>query len=173
MLRGIPQLYKWYKEMYDKANEDEWQINWFSLLMKAFFVNRPKIQEEDVVNFLTTFKQKQIDPFASIDLPPDLYQYCAENYCLAFNVSSIVYLSEKMFGPKMSEAIRFAKILGMQIWSIKKNSDYLVAGPYANVPVVAEIPEFITAPEPELKHIVKSDLNQEDYTYAPSSNLIR
>lgn len=48
-----------------------------------------------------------------------------------------------------------------------------MAGPYANVPVVAEIPEFITAPEPELKHIVKSDLKQEDYTYDPSNNSIR
>ena len=73
----------------------------------------------------------------------------------------------------MSEAIRFAKILGMQIWSIKKNSDYLVAGPYANVPIMIQLPEAIIAPEPELKHIVKSDLKQEDYTYDPSSNLIR
>lgn len=81
MLEGIPYLYKWYKEYYDKASGDEWQVNWFSLLTKALSTNKPRINKEEVVNFLTTFKQEQIDPFASIDLPPDLYFYCVKTYC--------------------------------------------------------------------------------------------
>lgn len=173
MHESIPYLYKWYKEYYDKANENEWQVNWFSLLTKALSTNKPKIYKEDVVNFLTTFKQKQIDPFASIDLPSDLYYYCVKTCCQVFNLNGIVYLSEKMFGPKIAEAIKFAEILGMQVWSIKNTSDYLVAGSSTNVPVMIQFPEAIIAPEPELKQIAKADLNQEDYTYDPSSNLIR
>lgn len=63
-----------------------------------------------------------------------------------------------MFGPKIAEAIKLAKILGMQVWSIKNTSDYLIAGSFTNVPVMIQIPEAIIAPEPELKRIIKSDL---------------